>query len=66
MTQSIEIHIHSLGPIRNSRLEVTPFMVFSGESGTGKSYTSLLVHYIYRILCSREMSRFFSIHGCVI
>ena len=63
MTQSIEIHIHSLGPIRNSRLEVTPFMVFSGESGTGKSYTSLLVHYIYRILCSREMSRFFQSMG---
>lgn len=45
MTGNIEIHIENIGPIRDSRIELKPFMVFSGESGTGKSYTALLVHY---------------------
>lgn len=34
-------------------------MIFSGESGMGKSYTVLLVHYIYRILCTTALSSFF-------
>lgn len=54
MDSSIEIYMEELGPIRNSRIELRPFMVFSGESGTGKSYTALLVHYIYRVLCDNE------------
>lgn len=60
MTGNIEIHIENIGPIRNSRIELKPFMVFSGESGTGKSYTALLVHYIYRVLCNNDMSDFFA------
>lgn len=58
MTGNIEIHIEDIGPIRDSRIELKPFMVFSGESGTGKSYTALLVHYIYRVLCNNDMSGF--------
>ena len=60
MTGNIEIHIENIGPIRDSRIELKPFMVFSGESGTGKSYTALLVHYIYRVLCNNDMSGFFA------
>lgn len=60
MTNNIEIYINHLGPIRDSRIELSPFMVFSGESGTGKSYTALLVHYIYKVLCNRNMSDFFA------
>ncbi|WP_025835575.1 AAA family ATPase [Bacteroides rodentium] len=60
MDSNIEIYIESLGPVRNSRIELKPFMVFSGESGTGKSYTALLVHYIYRVLCGNEISDFFT------
>lgn len=56
---TIKIHIDHLGPIRNSDLELKPFMVFTGESGTGKSYTALLVHYVYKILCTYECSKFF-------
>lgn len=56
---TIKIHIDHLGPVRNSDLELKPFMVFTGESGTGKSYTALLVHYVYKILCTYECSKFF-------
>ena len=59
MDSSIEIYIEELGPIRNSRIELKPFMVFSGESGTGKSYTALLVHYIYKVLCNNGLPAFF-------
>ena len=43
---TIEIQIEQLGPIRDSKIVLKPFMFFSGESGTGKSYTALLIHYI--------------------
>lgn len=56
---TIKIHIDHLGPVHNSDLELKPFMVFTGESGTGKSYTALLVHYIYKVLCTYECSAFF-------
>lgn len=56
---TIKIHIDHLGPVRDSDLELKPFMVFTGESGTGKSYTALLVHYVYKILCTYECSIFF-------
>lgn len=55
----IKIYIDHLGPVRNSELELKPFMVFTGESGTGKSYTALLVHYVYKVLCTYECSMFF-------
>lgn len=60
MNNNIEIHVANLGPVRNSQIELKPFMVFSGESGTGKSYTALLVHYIYRVLCNNDVLDFFS------
>ena len=56
---TIEIHIEQLGPIRDSQIVLKPFMFFSGESGTGKSYTALLVHYIYCLLCNTALSDFF-------
>lgn len=58
-TKTIKIYIEELGPIRDSVIELKPFMIFSGESGMGKSYTVLLVHYIYRILCNAALSSFF-------
>lgn len=52
MNHDIKIHIDYLGPVRNSDIVLKPFMVFTGESGTGKSYTALLVHYIYKVMCN--------------
>lgn len=47
---NIIFEIEELGPIRNSRFELSPFMIFSGESNTGKSYAGLLVYSFFRIL----------------
>lgn len=47
--KSVKIYIKELGAIRDSELYVKPFMIFSGESGLGKSYAAFLVHYLYVI-----------------
>lgn len=39
---NIRIIIDKLGPITDSEIVFKPFMVFTGESGLGKSYTALL------------------------
>jgi hypothetical protein len=57
--EDIRIIINQLGPIRNSVLELKPFMVFSGESGLGKSYAAFLVHYLYRLCTGNRLERFF-------
>lgn len=46
---SVRIHINELGPIQDSEIELHPFMVFTGESGLGKSYAALL---LYHLICS--------------
>lgn len=55
--------IKSLGAVKNSQLELKPFMVFSGESGLGKSYVAFLVHYLYMLLTSERLNLFFSDYG---
>ena len=62
--KKITIHIDQLGPVRNSDIELKPFMVFTGESGTGKSYTALLVHYVYKVVCKPSgLREFFNYIG---
>ena len=39
----IKVRIDQLGRIRDSEILVSPLMVFSGESGLGKSYTCSMV-----------------------
>jgi len=39
---NIRVIIDKLGPVFDSEIEFKPFMVFTGESGLGKSYTALL------------------------
>lgn len=60
---TIEIQIEQLGPIRESKIVLKSFMFFSGESGTGKSYTALLIHYIYCLICDNALSDFFKEQG---
>ena len=40
--ERITITIHRLGAIKDSVIEMKPIMVFSGESGLGKSYVAML------------------------
>lgn len=51
---NIIFEIEELGPIRNSSFELSPFMIFSGESNTGKSYAGLLVYSFFRILEDKD------------
>lgn len=58
--ETIEVHIHQLGAIRNSHIRITPVMFFSGESGLGKSYLAILCHYFFDLLLDKgRLARFF-------
>ena len=58
--KKISFFIKSLGAIRDSEIELTPLMIFSGESGLGKSYASFLIHYLYVLLSPSKHNRFFT------
>lgn len=56
----IKVRIDQLGKIRNSEILVSPLMVFSGESGLGKSYLALLCHYFFELLINTSrLNHFF-------
>lgn len=57
--QNLTIKIHRLGAVRDSEISLSPFMIFMGESGLGKSYVAFLTHYIYVLLNSDRLSHFF-------
>lgn len=61
--KTIKIHINKLGAVRNSVVELKPLMIFSGESGVGKSYVAILVHYFYKVLADNKLQTFFSARG---
>jgi predicted ATPase len=53
----IRFEIGELGPVRDSVVDFRPFLLFSGESNTGKSYTAMAVYYLFYMLNNRkEMS----------
>lgn len=51
----IFIEIERLGAIQDSKIEIKPFMVFSGKSGLGKSYIAMLIHYVYKVMMEDEV-----------
>ena len=57
--KKISFYIEKLGAIRNSKIELSPLMIFSGESGLGKSYASFLIHYLYILLSQSKYNRFY-------
>ena len=65
--ERIKVKINKLGRVANSSIEIAPMMVFSGESGMGKSYLALLAHYFYDVLILsdrvRRMVNLFSEYG---
>lgn len=57
----ITVKIHKLGKVKNSIIEILPFIIFSGESGLGKSYMAMLCHYFYEVLVdTTRINRFLS------
>ncbi|SNU03319.1 Predicted ATPase [Prevotellaceae bacterium MN60] len=63
--KQIDIIINKLGAIRDSKLKLKPLMLFSGESGLGKSYAAFLIHYLYFLLSDSNdrLKLFFSDHN---
>lgn len=61
--KTIKIHIKRLGAVINSVIELKPLMIFSGESGLGKSYVAILVHYFYKLLAENRLQGFFDSEG---
>lgn len=61
MKEQIVININQLGAVRNAKIVLNQFMIFSGASGLGKSYTAMLVHFVYRILLGEELEDYIKI-----
>lgn len=62
--KTIKIHISKLGLIRDADIEITPFILFSGESGLGKSYAAILCHYFFYVWLSPiRLQSFFNEKG---
>lgn len=61
----IKIVVHSLGKIRDAEIEISPLTIFCGDSGLGKSYLAMLVHYFYAILWEKRsrLTQFFKSKG---
>lgn len=61
----VKIKIHKLGMIGESEeITLNKLMVFSGESGLGKSYLSIICHYIFAVLLDKKrISSYFDDKG---
>lgn len=59
----IKIHINRLGAVVGSTIELKPLMIFSGESGLGKSYVAILIHYFYKLVAETRFQVFFDAEG---
>lgn len=55
---NIRVIIDKLGPIQNSEIEFKPFLIYTGESGLGKSYTALLWYNLLTAMTSERLSEF--------
>lgn len=57
----VTIQIRRLGAIKDSSITLSPVMLFSGESGLGKSYLAILCHYFFDVLIDQtRLENFFS------
>ena len=54
----INIYINELGRIHDAEINVKPMMVFTGDSGLGKSYTAFLIDHVFNVI-SRHRIGFF-------
>lgn len=52
---TIRFEIESLGPIRDSIVKFKPFLLFTGESNTGKSYAAMAVYYLLFMLNNEKI-----------
>ena len=57
----IRFEIEELGPIRDSVIDFKPFLIFSGESNTGKSFAAMAVYYLFYMLRDQAMMEKFTL-----
>ena len=57
-TSMLKIYINELGRIRDAVINVKPMMVFTGDSGLGKSYTAFLIYHVYSVLANDRIKYF--------
>lgn len=62
--KEVTIKIKKLGLIRDSEITIKPMMIFSGDSGLGKTYTALLSNYIFELITSPvRLNKIFKEHS---
>lgn len=62
--KEVTIKIKKLGLIKDSEVTIKPMMIFSGDSGLGKTYTALLSNYIFELMTSPlRLNKIFKDHG---
>lgn len=62
--KEVTIKIKKLGLIRDSEVTIMPMMIFSGDSGLGKTYTALLSNYIFELMTSPvRLNKIFKDHN---
>ena len=55
---SLIFEINRFGPIRKSKIEFKPLLIFSGQSNTGKSYLAFLIYYVIKHISEIELMPF--------
>lgn len=50
----LKIEVKDFGPISEGEIEVKPLTIFIGPNNSGKSYTAVLIHSLYRAYSRRE------------
>ena len=53
--KKVVININELGPVKEQVIELKPVMLFTGESGLGKSYVNFLTYYLFYVFSSERM-----------
>lgn len=62
--KEVTIIIKKLGLIRDSEVTIKPLMIFSGDSGLGKTYTALLSNYVFELMTSPvRLNKIFKDHS---
>lgn len=56
--KKVRIHISKLGPIVDQEIQLAQFMLFTGDSNLGKSYTNFLCYYLFNLSVSDRLNDF--------
>lgn len=64
MKPNISITVSNFGPIKSeSTIKLGQMVIFSGDSGLGKSYLAMLVHFVYKVISGYELRKFLLDNG---